>query len=313
MLHANPSLKMPAVTRNQRKNVAAAKPVIVQPQVSHELCRELARDSFVIKMKNLLAQCDQANGKENKMNIALEIYQTINSDMNKLLQNDGVSKWVRFLCTVFDKIIEFETEYRNGGWLLVSEQLVEKFNQELNLAKKFLVNIIKNYEGIEYRELVSQSKDKIAALEGQRPRRNIKRVNYTYMDTIEPECEGDGITDIWFDLTLSEDPDYEFEEDEDDEEEEEEDRTRWAKIHPELSAEEKTELKQHLTKLVDHHRVRRSVARVNYAGMDMSEEDEGQIHIAKRRFEDGKVKYIWKSYSLSEANEIGDEDYVDEV
>lgn len=311
MLHANPSLKMPAVTRSQLKNVvAAAKPVIVQPQVSDELCRELARDSFVIKMKKLLAQCEQANGKENKMNIALKIYQTINSHVNKFLQNDGVSKWIKFLCTVFDKIIQFETEYRNGEWLLINEQLVEKFNQELNLAKKFVVNIIKNYEGIEYRELVSQSKDKIAALEGQRPRRNIKRVNYTYMDTIEPECEHDGITDIWFDLTLSEDPDYKFEEDEDDEEE---DRTRWAKIHPELSAEEKTELKQHLTKLVEHHRVRRNISRVNYAGMDVSEEDEGQIHIAKRRFEDGKVKYIWKSYSLSEVNEIGDEDYVDEV
>lgn len=312
MLHANPSLKMPVVTRNQRKNVIAdAKPVIVKPQVSDYLYRENKRLSFINKMKNLLAKCEQAIGKENKMICALEVYQTINRDVNKLLQDTGVPIWIKFICSVFDKIIQFETDYRNGGWNEINEQLVEKFNQELSLAKKFVVNIIKNYNHEVWSELVSQCKDKITALEAQRPRRNIKRVNYTYMDTIEPECEDDGITDIWADLTLNEDPDYEFEEDEEDEEEEE-DLRRWVKVHPELSVEEKNELKQHLAKLVDHHRVRRSVARVNYAGMDMNEDDEGQIHIAKRRFEDGKVKYIWKSYSLSEANEIGDEDYVDE-
>lgn len=59
-------------------------------------------------------------------------------------------------------------------------------------------------------------------------------------------------------------------------------------------------------------RPRRSVARVSYVGMDMNDEDDGKIHINKRRFEDGKVKYIWKSYPLSQANEIEDEDYVDE-
>jgi hypothetical protein len=72
-------------------------------------------------------------------------------------------------------------------------------------------------------------------------------------------------------------------------------------------------LKEHLSQLVDNHRVRRNVAHVNYAGMDMNEEDVGQIHVNKRCFDDGKVKYIWKSYSLSQANEIEDEDYVDDA
>lgn len=146
-------------------------------------------------------------------------------------------------------------------------------------------------------------------MESQRPRRNIPRVDYTGMDSIEPENEFDGITNIWADETIEEDPDYVFEEDQDDEEDDDE---CLQKVKPELSTEEKSELKQHLSQLVDSHRVRRNVARVNYAGMDMNEEDEGQLHIAKRWFEDGKVKYIWKRYSLSQVNEIDDEDYVDE-
>ena len=47
----------------------------------------------------------------------------------------------------------------------------------------------------------------------KRSRRNIPRVNYAGMDTIEPESEFDGITNIWADLTIYEDPDYVFEED----------------------------------------------------------------------------------------------------
>jgi hypothetical protein len=40
------------------------------------------------------------------------------------------------------------------------------------------------------------------------PKRNIVRVDYTGMDTIEPYGEDDGITNIWADETIREDPDY---------------------------------------------------------------------------------------------------------
>jgi len=285
---------MPVITRNQRKNI---KPV-AQPSVAI---------LFATKIKDLLVKCELEVGKENKMKVALEIFKLFNQELDKVIAAEGINKWIKFVSTVFDKIVEFENECHSGAWFQIKENLVQTYLDELNKTKKYTINIIKNYNGISWSELISQTKAKISAL---RPRRNIKRVNYTGMDTIEPECEFDGITDIWADLTIYEDSDYEFEEDEDDEDDEE--YPRWVKIHPELSVEEKNELKQHLSQLVDHHRIRRSVARVNYAGMDMNEEDEDQIHISKRIFEDGKVKYIWKSYSLSEANEIGDEDYVDE-
>jgi hypothetical protein len=50
-----------------------------------------------------------------------------------------------------------------------------------------------------------------------------KFVDYTGMDTIEPESEYDGITNIWLDTTVFSDPDYEFEEDEDEDEDEDDD------------------------------------------------------------------------------------------
>ena len=42
----------------------------------------------------------------------------------------------------------------------------------------------------------------------RRTRRKYKKVDYTGMDTIEPESEYDGITNIWADKTINEDPDY---------------------------------------------------------------------------------------------------------
>ena len=49
-------------------------------------------------------------------------------------------------------------------------------------------------------------------------KRRRNNVDYTGMDTIEPEDEFDGITNIWADKTLEEDPDYDPTEDDDEDE-----------------------------------------------------------------------------------------------
>ena len=310
MLHTNPSLKMPIITRNQRNNLAnVTQPSMLQLANNDRTIMTL----FIDKIKTLLANCEREVFKENRMIVALEIYKSINKDLDKIILAEGIKKWIKFVCIIADKIDEFDSDYRIGKWDDIDKKLVETFMDEINRAKIYTLNIIKNYTEDEWSNIVLKTKEKFAAFESQRPRRNIKRVDYTGMDSIEPECE---FTDIWFDTTIEEDPDYEFEEDEDDEDDEDDEvehQIRFARVHPELSTEEKNELKEHLSQLVDNHRVRRNVAHVNYAGMDMNEEDVGQIHVNKRWFEDGKVKYIWKSYSLSQANEIEDEDYVDDV
>ena len=55
---------------------------------------------------------------------------------------------------------------------------------------------------------------KVVASSRRRSPRNYKKVDYTGMDTIEPESEYDGITDIWYDDSYYSDSDYEPEEEE---------------------------------------------------------------------------------------------------
>jgi hypothetical protein len=146
----------------------------------------------------------------------------------------------------------------------------------------------------------------------QRPRRNIQRVNYAGMDMTSEDIGELCVFKPWFEngkviekcsrRRLSQaneldDEDYVFEEDQDDKEEEEQDAKEkfckkiWAKIHPESTA-----------------MPRRTRKQINYAGMDMNEDDIGEVSICKPWFKDGKVTYKWSKRNLSQVNELDDED-----
>lgn len=56
----------------------------------------------------------------------------------------------------------------------------------------------------------------------------------------------------------------------------------------------------------------RKLPRVNYANMDMNEDDIGEFNVCKRSFENGNITYNWKKVPLSLINEYGDEDYTEE-
>ena len=256
---------MPAVTRNQHKNIVAAKPGIVPvPTITAHKDKIL----FVSEMKDLLFKCESYKDKQNMMIIALKIYEKINKELSNRIAEDGLDTWIKYIATVYQKTSEFISDMDSGCYFVIDKNIVENFFSYVFKVRDFTSNIIKNYCGNVSDLSITRAKEEITKLESRRPRRNIPRVNYTGMDTIEPDSEFHGN-----DLTLSEDPDYEFEEDEDDEQK---DRRRWRNINP-------AESKQHLVKLVKHNRVRGS------------EEDEGKIRIAKRRFKEGKIKYFWKS------------------
>ena len=57
-------------------------------------------------------------------------------------------------------------------------------------------------------------------------------------------------------------------------------------------------------------RPKRNIKSVNYAGMDMTSDDEGEICVFKPWFEDGKLSEKCFKRPLSLANEIDDEDYI---
>lgn len=56
-------------------------------------------------------------------------------------------------------------------------------------------------------------------------------------------------------------------------------------------------------------RTPRNIPRVNYSGMDISDEDEGSIYICETKWNNRIPSYKWVKYPLSQANEIGDEEW----
>jgi hypothetical protein len=298
---------MPVITRNQRKNfdntvnnTVTGKPL---NSFDQKIINNETELSFILLMKNLQEEFFSQKDKADKIRVFLEIFKNINKDLPYHVKTNP-EKWIVFLATVFNKTVELKAEYEKCLWADVDKALVRNFNEEYLKSYYFTMGILRNYKNIKTgrgREIIDDAQTEIRCIECSRPfRRNIMSVDYTGMDTIEPESEFDVITDIWADLTLEEDPDYEFEEDE--QEDEQEDCLQ-------LSVTIKSEVTDYLTQM----RSKRNVPKVNYTGMDMTDEDEGQINVCKRWFgKDGNITYMWKKYPLSKANEIGDEDYIGE-
>lgn len=286
---------------------------------------------FVRIIKKLFHDSKETNDTKTKVEITIAIYKEFNRTFPDIFSNLRDEKrillWLRFVAVALLKITEFNNLIKSGNLKNITSEKIDEIVYEFSVARNYILGIMYDYNYLveqnlhdNYFALAKAEITRFESLKPRRnPRRNIKQVDYTGMDTIEPYDEFDGITDIWYDESISYDPDYEpseDEEDEDDVEEDEddveEDKTKWTKVRPKLDIKLKTEKKQDTTQLLVNQRAKRNLSRVNYAGMDMNDDDKGSLYISKRGFENGKVKYIWNSYSLSKANEIGDEDYVDE-
>jgi len=59
-------------------------------------------------------------------------------------------------------------------------------------------------------------------------------------------------------------------------------------------------------------RPRRNVPRVNYSGMDMTDEDEGSVYVCETKWKDRVPTHRWVKYPASQANELGDEEWCEE-
>jgi hypothetical protein len=134
--------------------------------------------------------------------------------------------WIKFAATVFIKTFDIDNQYNNfddSDKTLINKEIIEKLNCEMCKTRHFVTTLIKNNWNLSSEPNVIRAKEYITKLENTRPRRNLKTIDYTGMDTIEPRDEFDIITNIWADLTIYKDPDYEFEDDEDDDEDDEDD------------------------------------------------------------------------------------------
>ena len=200
--------------------------VIVKPSPDETKYFKI-KDSFIAKIKKILADCESAVGKANKMRECKNVMKINSNDLPYLLEKSKLydkNCWQKYAVTVYNKCIEFDNEYiLNNGWYEVDQELVREFVSEYQFTKKIVTNHIKSVDintltKEEHKQFVTDAKKAIETAEkGRYRRRNIPVVNYTGMDTIEPECEYDGITDIWYDDSYSYDPDYVPEEEEENE------------------------------------------------------------------------------------------------
>jgi len=223
---------MPVTTRSQSRaqkmketntNANTSNKIVVNPDETKYF---KIKDSFIAKIKKTLADCESAVGKENKMRECKNVMKRISYDLPYLLEKSKLydkNCWQKYAVTVYNKCIEFDNEYiLNKGWPELDQELIREFVSEYQFTKKIVTNHIKSVDinaltKEEHKQLVTAAKKAIETAEKGRyynNKRNIPVVDYTGMDTIEPEFEYDGITDIWYDDSYYSDSDYVPEEEE---------------------------------------------------------------------------------------------------
>ena len=329
---------MPAVTRNQMKNSENINSVnvpiinLVNDVVPIRQCakgisyannkpnkvvksNEIICTELIERIKSLLSALEiQILSKQTKIIYATTIYSLLNKEMMK---HERFYKSNKFILTVYNKSFELENQAIEAT-SEVDKNLAKKLITELTSIRPTLEGLIINMEdNIIYQSYLDNARLRINSFNTQRPKRNIKTVNYAGMDmtsddegeicVFKPWFKDGKVIEKCFRRALSQanefdDEDYIFEEDnEEDEYDEEEAKEQfckkiWAKIHPETAP-----------------MTRRTRKQVDYSGMDMNEEDEGTVNTSNRWFENGKVTYKWSKRNLSEVNEIDDEDYVPDM
>ena len=237
--------------------------------------------------------------KQTKVIITTEIFRILSSEMMK---HEKFYKNKNFILTVYNKTFSLENQLQETDFMSIDKNIIENLRIELIKIRPIFEPLIAN---IKAELLLQDSLDN-----SQRPKRNLQRVNYAGMD-MNSDDEGEiCVFKPWFengkiiekmskrqlsDVNELDDEDYVLEEEQD--QKEQVCKRIWAK-----ATQEKEEIIP-----------RRTRKQINYAGMDMNEEDEGTINISKRWFENGKVTYKWSKRSLSEVNEIDDEDYVPDM
>ena len=235
LIVTNPVVTNPVVTNPVVTNPVVTNPVVTNPIVSEppvEQIYQMHKEKFCKEVKQLLDRCEAAIGMKNKMDVCYIVFKFINDKLPYLVEYK-YGEWFVFCCTVYNKIIEYEIERNKGGWKCVEEtnkQLIDDFVCEYKKTKEFVVPVIEKYNTTNYLcgkdsyknyvntaikniNLEKTFEGRVALFGTGRPKRNIPRVDYTGMDTIEPCDEYDGITDIWEDISIHYDPDYNPEED----------------------------------------------------------------------------------------------------
>ena len=212
---------MPVTTRSQRTSSAIK---FVLPKPAHSFA-EVAKNKFIMHMKKLMHCCETAKCKENKIVVSLAVFRYINKEFPGLIKNTSEKMWLNFAATILIKTVDLETQcnsFSEYDKLCIYREVVEGLNAEMLESRNFVTELIKKNWDLCTHPIFVQAKEYIVSTQNARPRRNIKPVDYTGMDSREVVSSSGEIETVWQDMTTKQDPDYEFEEDEDEDDEEDE-------------------------------------------------------------------------------------------
>lgn len=311
---------MTVITRNQSKQLAASVKPVSQPITCAEpksLTLLNSEAEFVADINRLLEDVSNSLVKASKMQICLQIYNRINANLEKFLSGDRV-RWLKFAATAYNKSTEFENQRED--YKDIDPRLVYAFTESYRKSRTFLSNYFKNLRSTRP-DRINMTVDPYSQMyknidhcdfesaKVSRPRRNIPVMNYTGMDTIEPESEYDGITDIWFDTSKWYDSDYNPE-DEEESSDEEEINEEFMRTKPFVTTRPK-QFVQQIQPVVRGKNVRQ-IRKINYSGMDMNEDDDGTVSVCHVKWSNRVPTYKWVKYPASKANELEDDDWFEE-
>jgi hypothetical protein len=193
-------------------------------------------------IKDKLEECDCANGKQNKLNIAIEIFEYVLNTFSKLFEKEP-SIWIKFMTIVYLKAVDFENENKLGDYNICDFDSVQKLMNTSKKLKEYIAPHIvnKNFNIIFETNLGSnthlnnliKAREIIEKEKSQRKLRDGKRINYKgmgggyVMDPSDYEMGFDPNPAVEIYLKTAEvlaemnDPDYVFEDDEDEDEDDE--------------------------------------------------------------------------------------------
>ena len=225
---------MPVITRNQRKNIVASleKHQAIEPVVNHYVIEKVrphlnnllswfisvANEKIKEVKKYDLKQIEIRHLIKCRPKKYLKSKKTMESEV-RTLHFDNIRRITELMFFVeqylpevynlsssidkFSKLLYVETRLICRG--ICGSDMKPETEDERN-AVIAIINVFQDFE-----------KNIIPLLSADVSLKRLGNfVDYTGMDTIEHESEYDAITDIWFDLTQAEDPDYVPTEDEED-------------------------------------------------------------------------------------------------
>jgi hypothetical protein len=213
---------MPVITRSMRKNAldrSATKDVNnnlhtnnANANIANAMKYTPEESIFIKKIKDYLEKIEKASNVKERMPFVIDMFKIINRDLQHFLFTN-TKKWTKFAIVVYNKTTGFLNDINTISninsvyYKLVDGRPCEITKARILLKKNLSLLKDRDLSLFDIGELICIERFNIDPIKS-RPRRNISKVDYTGMDTIEPESDYDGITNIWTDITIYEDPDY---------------------------------------------------------------------------------------------------------